>query len=243
MELNRRQMILGTMALPLLPLNQNQSITEPIKKFYPTSFPTLDKYLDGGIKPGTLNLIVGKEGSGKTSFVETIAFTNNLLEFKPSQPETEVVFGFQKGVEHSDSHQNLEKIDCLFLDTPDFCNGLFYKNINWALNSEIAISATLKEMYDFIATTAETKEQKIAVVMSISRKSFVALHSLLESSSGANILNYTDLIVSLHEQEFGTLAVASKRNTDGNVSFPIGFNIIKGCYELKRFSFTTYLKT
>lgn len=51
---------------------------------YKTGFPTLDRVLGGGISPGTLTIVIGPPGSGRSNFVRQILKNINRIEDTPN---------------------------------------------------------------------------------------------------------------------------------------------------------------
>lgn len=67
--MNRRT-FLKTAAIPLIAALP--ATAEQLPEVFKTGFPTLDKLIGGGIRPGSLTIIAGPPRSGKTAFLEKI---------------------------------------------------------------------------------------------------------------------------------------------------------------------------
>ena len=77
MNMNRRQAlgVIGTfLAAPTLLVDKpKKKIIRSDEEIIPTGFPTLDTALGGGLRRGTINIIIGCQGSGKTAFMRSVA--------------------------------------------------------------------------------------------------------------------------------------------------------------------------
>jgi len=77
MNLNRRQMlgVIGTfVAAPtLLVAEKKKKIVKLDEQLITTGFPMLDEALGGGLRRGTVSVVMGKAGSGKSALMRTMA--------------------------------------------------------------------------------------------------------------------------------------------------------------------------
>ena len=76
MDLNRRQAlgVIGTfMAAPTLLVEPAKKIVRLDEHLISTGFPMLDEALGGGIRRGTINTIIGCQGSGKSALMRSMA--------------------------------------------------------------------------------------------------------------------------------------------------------------------------
>ncbi len=198
MEMNRRQVlgVIGTfLAAPMLLVDKpKKKIVRLDEEIIPTGFPTIDMALGGGLRRGTIHVIMGFQGSGKTALMRSIALhaaKTSSVGFVPEEdmhmltlagekkPLTNVVAPFEGNlwyhnpvrVGYYDGWKALlEKHDILFDES--FCNQARY----YELGGSCALA-----FHNLAWAVAQiARSQNCAVVISLTTRPTIALppHSL-----------------------------------------------------------------
>lgn len=80
MSISRREALFAGGALAAIPLVGNLSADRLAANVFPTGWPEIDRALQGGIRHGSLLVVVGPRGSGKSQFLIQLAKTNGIID-------------------------------------------------------------------------------------------------------------------------------------------------------------------
>jgi hypothetical protein len=80
MNISRREALLAGTALAAIPLIGEPSAGNPAVNVFPTGWPEIDRALKGGMRHGSLLVVMGPRRSGKTDFLLRLAKTNGILD-------------------------------------------------------------------------------------------------------------------------------------------------------------------
>jgi hypothetical protein len=80
MSISRREALLAGGALAAIPLIGNLPPGRPASNLFSTGWPEIDGALNGGMRHGSLLVVVGPQHSGKTDFMLRLAKTNGIID-------------------------------------------------------------------------------------------------------------------------------------------------------------------
>jgi hypothetical protein len=80
MSISRREALFAGGALAAIPLVGNLSAGGSAANVFPTGWPEIDRALQGGMRDGSLLVVMGPRGSGKTDFMVRLAKTNGIID-------------------------------------------------------------------------------------------------------------------------------------------------------------------
>ena len=80
MQFSRREALITGGALAAIPLIRALPAFHSAETIFPTGWKEIDHELNGGMRPGTLLVVIGPRGSGKTDFLVHLAKTNGIVD-------------------------------------------------------------------------------------------------------------------------------------------------------------------
>ena len=76
----REALIGGGLLATAIPLPKALAANAPAHDYFPTGWPQIDRAFGGGIRQGSLLVVIGPRGSGKSDFLHRLARTNGIAD-------------------------------------------------------------------------------------------------------------------------------------------------------------------
>jgi hypothetical protein len=81
--ISRREAFIAAGALAAIPLLRKLPSGDPAQLHFPTGLAEIDSALGGGMRQGSLLVVIGPRGSGKSDFLLRLAKTNGIADAHP----------------------------------------------------------------------------------------------------------------------------------------------------------------
>jgi len=79
-DFSRRQVVIAGGVAAALPLLNALPAARPSRGVFPTGDAAIDRALGGGLRPGSLLVVAGPRGGGKTAFLTRLARANGIVD-------------------------------------------------------------------------------------------------------------------------------------------------------------------
>lgn len=110
--LSRRSWLQIGAAIPLAALGDRASAAIPARSLLSTGWPDVDRALGGGLRTGTLTVVIGRSGGGKSRFMQRLAQTSGISDSYTMRSGTSDMISLA-------CRPDGQYVGCLLLDGPE----------------------------------------------------------------------------------------------------------------------------